>query len=152
MATSDDCVAAPPSKKSRFSFGKCVQTPKSGSLLPGLSRLTEEVATLPAPKPVMEKLHGPPLFIGIDVETHALVPRGPNQASFWRTGEFGFLTSADDEALSFIRLVQLSWAFIKEGSDVPVVKTCLIKPEGFTIERAATDKHGIKHSEAVEHG
>ena len=107
---------------------------------------------MPAPKPVMEKLHGPPLFIGIDVETHALVPRGPSQASFWRTGEFGFLTTADDEALSFLRLVQLGWAYMEDGSDVPVVKTCLIKPEGFAIESAATEKHGIKHSEALEQG
>ena len=125
---------------------------KSGALLPDFSRLTEEVATLPAPKPVMEKLQGSPLFIGIDVETHALVPRAPSQASFWRKGEFGFLTTADDEALSFLRLVQLGWAYMADGSDEPVVKTCLIKPEGFTIESAATEKHGIKHSEALEQG
>ena len=107
---------------------------------------------MPAPKLVMEKLHGPPLFIGIDVETHALVPRGPNQASFWRTGEFGFLTTADDEALSFLRLVQLGWAYTTEDSEVPVIKSYLIKPEGFTIESTATEKHGIKHNEALEQG
>ena len=152
MATSDDCVAAPPSKKSRFSLSKCAQTPKSGPSLPDLNRLTEEIAPLPAPKRVMEKLHGPPLFIGIDVETHALVPRGPSQASFWRTGEFGFLTTADDEALSFLRLVQLGWAYTTDDSEVPVIKSYLIKPEGFTIESAATEKHGIKHSEALEQG
>ena len=151
MATPDGSEEAPP-KRSRFSFGKCTQTPQSKALLPDLNLLTEEVATLPAPKPVMEKLHGPPLFIGIDVETHALVPRRASQASFWRTGEFGFLTTADDEALSFLRLVQLGWAYTTDDSDVPVVKTCLIKPEGFTIESTATEKHGIKHSEALEHG
>ena len=86
------------------------------------------------------------------METHALVPLGPSHASFWRTGEFGFLTTADDEALSFLRLVQLGWAYMEDGSDEPVVKTCLIKPEGFTIESAATEKHGINNSEAVEHG
>ena len=152
MATSDNRTATPPPKRSRFSFGKCAQMPASVASLPDLNRLTEEVATLPVPKPVMEKLQGPSLFIGIDVETHALVPRRPNQASFWRTGEFGFLTTADDEALSFLRLVQLGWAYMEDGSDEPVVKTCLIKPEGFTIESAATEKHGIKNSEAVEHG
>ena len=150
--TPDPPEEAPPQKKSRFSFGKCAQMPNTEAPLPELHRLTEEVATLPAPKPVMEKLHGPHLFIGIDVETHALVPRGPSQASFWRTGEYGFLTTANDETLSFLRLVQLGWAYVEDGSDVPVVKTCLIKPEGFTIDIAATDKHGIKHSEAVEHG
>ena len=122
MATPDRSEEAPP-KRSRFSFGKCAQVQKSGALLPDLSRLTEEVATLPAPKPVVEKLHGPPLFIGIDVETHALVPRGPSRASFWRTGEFGFLTTADDEALSFLRLVQLGWAYTTDGSEAPIVKT-----------------------------
>ena len=152
MANPDDCPAAPPPKRSRFAFGKCAQMPKSGASLPHLNQLTEEVATLPASELVMEKLHGPPLFIGIDVETHALVPRGPSQASFWRTGEFGFLTTADDEALSFLRLVQLGWAYVADGSDAPVVKTCLIKPEGFTIESAATAKHGIENSEAVKHG
>ena len=152
MATSDNRTATPPPKRSRFSFGKCAQMPASVASLPDLNRLTEEVATLPAPKQVMEKLHGPSLFIGIDVETHALVPRVPSQASFWRTGEFGFLTTADDEALSFLRLVQLGWAYMEDGSDEPVVKTCLIKPEGFTIESAATEKHGINNSEAVEHG
>ena len=152
MPAPDGSEEAPPPKRSRLSFGKCAQMPKSGAPLPDLSRLTEEVATLPAPKPVMEKLHGPSLFLGIDVETHALVPRGPGQASFWRTGEFGFLTTADDEALSFLRLVQLGWAYKADGSDEPVVKTCLIKPEGFTIESAATEKHGIKNSEALDHG
>ena len=104
MATPDPSEEAPPQKKSRLTFGKCAQMPKSGASLPDLSRLTQEVATLPAPKPVMEKLRGPLLFVGIDVETHALVPRGSSQASFWRTGEFGFLTTADDDALSFLGL------------------------------------------------
>ena len=79
--------------------------------LPDLSELTQEVKTLPAPKQVHDKMKGPSRFVGIDVETHALVPRGPSQASFWRTSEFGFLTTADDEALSFLRLVQLGWAY-----------------------------------------
>ena len=152
MANRDDCLAAPPPKRSRFAFGKCAQAPKPAALLPDLTRLTEEAGTLPAPVRVTEKLHGPSLFIGIDVETHALVPRASSQASFWRTGEFGFLTTADDGALSFLRLVQLGWAYAADASDAPVVKTCLIKPEGFTIESAATAKHGIGNSEALEHG
>ena len=85
-------------------------------------------------------------------ETHALVPRGPSQASFWRAGEFGFLTTANDETLLFLRLVQLGWAYMTDGSDVPVIKSHLIKPEGFAIESAAIDKHGIENSEALKHG
>ena len=152
MSLRDDSMSAPPTKKSRFSFSRCAQIVESTARLPDLNQLTEEVKTLPAPERVVGLLSGPPLFIGIDVETHALVPRGPSQASFWQTGEFGFLTTADDEALSFLRLVQIGWAYIADGSDVPVVKTCLIKPEGFSIESTATDKHGIKNSVALQHG
>ena len=85
------------------------------------------------------------------VETHALVPQGPSQASLLRVDEFGFLTTAVDEALSFLRLVQLGWAYVSDGSGAPVVKTCLIKPEGSNLESAATAKHDIKNSEAVKH-
>ena len=120
--------------------------------MPDLSELTHEVKTVPAPRLVIEKMEGSSLFVGIDVETHALVPRGSNKSSFWKTGEFGFPTTADDEALCFLRLVQLGWAYIADGSDVPVVKSCLIKPKGFAIETSATEKHGIEHDTALEHG
>lgn len=38
-----------------------------------------------------------------------------------------------------------------DGSGAPVVKTCLIKPEGFNLESATTAKHDIKNNEAVKH-
>ena len=67
-------------------------------------------------------------------------------------GEFGFLTTADNEALSLLRVVQIGWAYATKDADALVIKSCLVKPEGFAIESPATEKHGIKHDFAFEHG
>ena len=46
----------------------------------------------------------------------------------------------------------VGWAYISCDSEVPVIKTHLIKPEGFAIEISATEKHGIEHDAALGHG
>ena len=122
MATADGTVSGPPPKKPRFSMSSCIKSQEKRGRLPDLSELTQEVKTLPAPKQVHDKMKGPSRFVGIDVETHALVPRSTKEASFWR---LGFLTAADEVlALGSARLGVLGG-----GSDEPVVKTCLVKPE-----------------------
>ena len=152
MSRQDGTEEPPPLKRSRFSVNKCQRHLEARGRLPDLSQLSQEVKSLPAPPRVVEQLDGSSFFVGIDVETHALVPRGSNRQSFWKTGEFGFLTTADDEALSLLRVVQIGWAYTTKDSDAPIIKSCLIKPEGFAIEASATKKHGIKHDFALEHG
>ena len=152
MSQRDGAEELPPPKRSRFSVDKCPRPLEGRGRLPDLRQLTQEVKSLPAPPRVVEKLDGSSFFVGIDVETHALVPRGSNQQSFWKSGEFGFLTTADNEALSLLRVVQIGWAYATKDADALVIKSCLVKPEGFAIESPATEKHGIKHDFAFEHG
>ena len=92
-----------------------------------------------------EKFNGPPKFVGVDVETHALAPKSGSPD--WRTDEFGFQTKASEEALSTLRLVQLGWA--RPGEGAPHIETRLIKPIGFSIDREATEKHRIAHEDAA---
>ena len=140
----------PAPKRSKFSLEKCPR-PSDKGRLPDLTKLTQEVKTLPAPPIVREKLEGSSLFVGIDIETHALVPRVAGK-SFWRAGEFGLPTTADDDTLAFLRMIQLGWAYVPIGSSAPCVKSFLIKPDGFTVEASASYKHGITHELVVEPG
>ena len=151
MPNPDVAAGAPPPKRSRFSLDKCPKPCATPCKLPDLSDLTQDVKTLPAPPGVRETLQGSTSFVAIDCETHALVPRGASP-SFWRPGEFGFLTTADDVVLSSLRLVQIGWAYVPEGAHAPVVKHRLIKPEAFVVEDSATAKHGITHASALSHG
>ena len=140
--------AQPPPKRSKFTFERCPKPSATNILPPDLNKLSREVKALPAPQSVRDRFSGPPSFVGIDIETHALVPNAT--APGWRTDEFGLLTQASDDALSYLRLVQLGWAC--PGTGAAVVKSRLIKPEGFTIEKEATDKHKISHASACAGG
>ena len=96
---------APPQKRTKFSSHSCAKLLASKGRLPDVGRLSQDVKELPAPQAVREKFRGPPMFIGIDVETHALAPR--SSAPDWRSDGFGFLTKAGEKTLSYFRLVQL---------------------------------------------
>ena len=145
------CRAAmdePLQKRSKFSFDACRKPLASKGRLPDLSQLRESVKDMRAPHAVRSKFWGPPKFVGIDIETHALAPTSASPV--WRTDEFGILTKATEEAVSNLRIVQLGW--VRSGDGSPVIKTKLVKPDGFVIEQGATDKHHITHEEASENG
>ena len=45
------------------------------------------------------------LVVGIDVETHALVP--PQKSQAWRDGKFGLQTKIDADTIAPLRLAQI---------------------------------------------
>ena len=106
---------------------------------------------LPAP-PIVQAMFGSErAFMAIDIETHALVPSNVG-GSWWRTGEFGVLTTASEVAISTLRVVQVGWAIGEITASEPKVKARLVLPEGFEIEASAPAKHSITHADAANHG
>ena len=89
------------------------------------------------------------LWMGIDIETHSLVPR--TAKSWWRPGQFGFMTRLAKEVLTELRVVQIGWTVGTFGS-APTTKERLVQPDGFEITEAATEKHRISHSIAASQG
>ena len=138
----------PAQKRAKFSFSAVAKPSASTRRLPDLSTLIPDVKAMPAPDNVRSKFGGSALFVGIDIETHALVPQSASCS--WRTDDFGILVKTTEEGLSFLRMIQLGWAF-SDNADT-VIKTKLIKPIDFTIETSAADKHHITHEEACENG
>ena len=107
-------------------------------------------APLPPPAAIAHKLtqqHN--LAVGIDVETHILVP-GNTKA--WVDGEFGFKTTVGPDSIHAMRIVEIGWAIGDCHCEEPVVQSCLISPDGFMVSNEATAVHHISHGEAVNHG
>ena len=138
----------PTRKRTKFSFDSSKKLSESKGRLPDLDKLNPIVKESLAPQAVRDKFCGPARFIGIDIETHALVPK--SGSCHWRSDEFGVLSGVSKECVSSLRMVQLGWAFADWGAIV--TKTKLIKPVGFAIEPGATAKHRISHEEALENG
>lgn len=138
----------PPRKRTKFSFDSSNKLSESKGRLPDLDKLNPIVKESLAPQAVRDKFCGPARFIGIDIETHALVPK--SGSCHWRSDEFGVLSGVSKECVSSLRMVQLGWAFADWGAIV--TKTKLIKPVGFTIEDDAADMHRISHEEACDNG
>ena len=121
-------AAAPPAKKA---------TPRASDLVIG------HVAALPPPDAVRANLAGcGPLLMAIDVETHALVPSAPRK-SWWRTGRFQMQTTASEEQLATLRVVQVGWTIGMVDGAAAQTRSELVRPHGFTIDASATEKHGI---------
>ena len=116
--------------------------------LPDVSQLRESVKDMRTPHAVRSKFWGMPKFVDLHIETHALAPTSASPV--WRADEFGILTKDTVEAVSNLRIVQLGW--VRSGDGPPVIKTKLVKPDGFEIEQGATDKHHITHQAASENG
>ena len=140
-----------PKKRKGFVF-KPIQIPDRTVKTPMFHQLRHGPAPpLPAP-PIVQAMFGSErAFMAIDIETHALVPNNVG-GSWWRTGEFGVLTTASEVAISTLRVVQVGWAIGEVTANEPKVKARLVLPEGFEIEASATAKHSITHAEAVSHG
>ena len=109
----------------------------------------------PPPLPLPPALRG--LFgqedwtwVGIDIETHDLVPN--TVTSWWRPGQFGYVTRLDPDVLTGLRIVQVGWAYgdFREGG--PMVKERLVRPSGFAITSAAEQKHGISNAVSESEG
>ena len=92
---------------------------------------------------------GDTLWMGLGIETHRLVPTTAD--SWWRPGQFGFMTRLTKEVLAELRIVQIGWT-IGTFDSTPTTKERLVSPDGFEIDGAATGKHGISHSSASLNG
>ena len=138
----------PAPKRSKFSLDKCPR-PSANGRLPDFGKLTSEAPALAPPETVRKIIGDAKHFIGIDVETHDLVPAGN---PMWEVGEFGFPARASDDTLRYLRVLQLGWARSQDGAQAKIVKTLLIKPEDFVVREQATKKHGIAHDYALTHG
>ena len=138
----------PTRKRTKFSFdaGKKLLASKGHS--PEFNKLSHICRESPAPQKVRDKFCGLARFIGIDIETHMLIPK--SASCQWRSDEFGLSTGVTEEGLSSLRMIQLGWAFGDKAD--AVIKTKLIKPTDFTIECSATNIHHITHNEACENG
>jgi DNA polymerase III epsilon subunit-like protein len=152
MATPDRSEEAPPQKKSRFSLGKCPNPSAAQKCSPNFARMVPAALATPLPPPEAIRARfetaGLP-WMGIDIETHRLVPSTAD--SWWRPGQFGFMTRLTKEVLAELRVVQIGWT-IGTFDAAPTTKERLVRPDGFEISDAATEKHGISHSVSVSRG
>ena len=152
MAAPGGSEEAPPQKKSRFSFGKCPNPSAAKKCSPNLARIVPAALATPLPPPDAVRARfetaGLP-WMGIDIETHCLVPSTAD--NYWRPGQFGFMTRLTKEVLAELRVVQIGWTVGTFGA-VPTTKERLVQPDGFEISDAATEKHGISHSTATSQG
>ena len=101
MATPDRSEEAPPQKKSRFSLGKCPNPSAAQKCSPNFARMVPAALATPLPPPEAIRARfetaGLP-WMGIDIETHRLVPSTAD--SWWRPGQFGFMTRLTKEVLA----------------------------------------------------
>ena len=104
---------------------------------------------LPPPERVAKVCSHGELFVGIDVETNQRVS---GHTKGWRVGQFGFQTKASDDILQQLRIVEIGWAVGDMESNSAVVKSYLIRPDGFSISDEATNIHNISHAAAAADG
>ena len=87
--------------------------------------------------------------MGIDIETHRLVPSTAD--TWWRPGQFGFMTRLTKEVLADLRVVQIGWT-VGTFSSAPTTKERFVQPDGFEVSDDTSEKHGISHSIAASQG
>ena len=139
-----------PEKRKGFVF-KPIQKPERRVSTPLVCELTYGPAPpLPAPPEVRAMFRSEGLIVGIDVETHALVP--PQKSQSWRNGRFGLQTKVDADTIAPLRLVQIGWTVGEISGDQPESKSRIVKPDGFALEPSASAKHGISHEFALAEG
>ena len=104
---------------------------------------------LPPPVEVLNILGCQTLFLGIDTETHKLVPRNRSRTDI---GKFGLWTADLGDACSHLRLVQVGWSKGELCCEKPSTTARLVKPDGFVIDAEATAKHRISNELAQAEG
>jgi DNA polymerase III epsilon subunit-like protein len=143
--------AEEPSQKKRRGFvckpilkpERRVQTPRFDQLI------FAEAPTASMPGKLVELLGDQDMFIGIDVETHQLAPRNHSPGV---VGRFGHWSADLGNGYTELLVVQLGWCCGRFGDGRPTVKQRLVKPDGFAIDPAATEKHNIPHTRAFAEG
>ena len=120
--------------------------------IPLASALSFVVKPVPPPEIVKKMLlPEPERLIAVDVETHALIPDQP-KGSWWQEGRFDIDTTVGDSDIASLRVIQVGWTYGPLGTAEPVTKVRLVRPRGFTIDKAATGKHHISQEAAIAQG
>ena len=118
--------------------------PRANSLISG------PPAPLPPPAAIADKLlNGHHLAVGIDVETHILVP---HNTKTWNDGQFGFKCKVCSDSISTMRIVEVGWAIGDCRCEEPVVQSYVVRPDGFVVSNESTNVHHISHAEAIKDG
>ena len=89
------------------------------------------------------------LAVGIDIETHNLVP---GNTKVWAEGQFGFKTTIDPDSITAMRLIEIGFAIGDCHGGDPIAQSCVIRPDGFMVSCEATRVHHISHGDAVQDG
>ena len=96
-------------------------------------------------------------YIALDIETHALAEQtradAPPSKIAARSGDR--LVVFDRHSCgneSELRCVQIAVARGRLSDEMPLVKEWLVQPEGFEIDKAATEVHGITNEDAMFKG
>ena len=143
--------AEEPSQKKRKGFVfKPIPKPDRQVKVPLFHELTFGPASAPpAPDNVLKLLGQQDLFVGIDVETHQLVPRIYSKGV---EGKFGHWSADLGDACVNMRVVQVGWSFGRVGLGQPTTKQHVVTPDGFRIDAQAAAKHGITNERAIASG
>lgn len=84
----------------------------------------------------------------LDTETSGLPPRlSPAYQDRWK-----YKPVHDSKSWECARLVQLAWNLYTKRGDVVCKRDFLIRPDGFTIPKAASDVHGFTTEVALRDG
>ena len=151
----DRCVAMAsceeaPKKRKGFVF-KPIQKPERQTKAPRFDQLVFGPAPPLQASPAVRAMFGHEgLIVGVDVETHALVP--PQPKGIWHAGNFGLQTKLDLDSITPLRIVQIGWVFGELSTDTPESKSRFVKPDGFHVDPDASAKHGISHERALAEG
>ena len=111
---------------------------------------TEIMCTKPPPKCVLDKLVPCDLMAAIDVETHDMVPKESKRVP-WSRDQFGLQTTTTAHTLSTLRVIQLGWA-VGTSTDDMVVKSIMVRPDGFEVSSEAVKMHGITQEKLASAG
>ena len=144
--------AMPADRRAGFVLGKGVPQPPPKKV-PKAVELTMDDGTLPSPSAVTLAFFTSQsdFWIAIDVETHDLIPNTNDVG--WVLGQYGHSCRIDGPTIVDLRIVQIGWCIGRcSSTNGPVVKSSLIKPDGFSISAAATAKHRITQEAAIANG
>ena len=92
------------------------------------------------------------MWLALDIKTHELIP---NTALYQGLvpGHFGHTCCFNGDQLQDLRIVQVSWSIGRfEACSDPLMKSLLVKPDGFIISDGAAAKHGVTTEKAAEFG
>ena len=122
------------------------EIPKANALL---AERPEPRFTRPPPM-LATRLGSPSYVISVDIETHDWAD---HEQDIHRVGPFGWYTLKREIVMEYVRIVEIAWAMgATNASTAPVIKSYLVKPDGFEIFKKTTNFHNISHETTCQEG